>query len=128
MLKNIIIMLLLLASCSGMQQNKAKTETLALDVGYVCYRAIPEVRPVLSGVCVVKDLATIDERAAALRAILQKVWVDANKITSTDAQFAVLALNNLVGISDFHNGVAGTADVINPIIDGLCKGVSLAGK
>jgi hypothetical protein len=103
-----------------------------MDAGYFIYRGVPDSRPILTSICVIKDLNNPELAAEQIRKALAEIWVKAEKITTKDAEIALLSIKNLVGSFDFFllntKDKVKYAEIVKLVIDGTCEGVELAAK
>lgn len=131
--KRFFVALIMFLALSGCGSNPAVVnptiDLLATDVGYGVYRAVPDARPILSSACLIKDFSNPELAAESLKRALEVIWTDASKMTSQDAQLAILTINNLNGLLQIQlaNADAQRASEILKLVYGsICKGVDLA--
>lgn len=133
-----IVVALAITGCAGTttQKQDAIIGIVAQDVGYGVYRAVPDSRPILATLCLIKDFSNPVLVAYRLREAMEQIWTEASKITDQDAQIVLLTLNNLVGLLDANTVLGESAseadierarDVLKLVISKICEGVNLAG-
>ncbi len=118
----------LLAGCASMGSINTDSliTTLSTDAGYAVARIYPESRPIFAAVCLLTSSnLPADQLGPALKELIGQMWTGSSAITSTDAQFAVLALNNLVGIIGLQDDVTVETGKLKLAASGLCAGAQL---
>lgn len=123
-----VVCVLVSACTTTSTQTTVVLTTLATDVAYVGYRVSPEARTALNAICLLSSLEDSTELAIKLKDLLGTVWVDANKITNNDAAYALLGVNNIVGLLGLNTTTSASLASLKQVISGICSGVSLAQK
>ena len=122
---------LFLPACGSVpvETRDAVIGALAMDVGYGVYRAVPDARTILASVCTISDFSNSTATAAQIKDALGKIWIEADKLTSSDAEMGLLAINNLNALLQTQLGnQTGTraGQILQTVVKNLCAGVKKA--